>query len=394
MPRMVVFTLALTLVAGSAYAQVPARSEQGAAERRLVLSGQVGFRIEFMSNENFAEDDATRDDDARLRFRSRLRVAGRYDVSDQVTLGFRVSTGSTAYPSSGWSSLNDDFRRDQLALDRVYVILRPRNELQLQFGFNANPLFRPTELVWDGDVSPGGFAEILRLGDVEFVAGQFMLREVRTLRPGNQQNGFLFAHGISYVKDGPVEVRVGAFNYLYSDADVIAQALDEGSLDSDFQTNRFQPGAADFFFSEFNIFGASVSVSSGQVRFVAEGSINAGAKRDAALGVAYADRENFAAGGMLTVGRLQDAWDWQLSAGFFHIEADAVIAAYNSDDLQQTNVNTVPIVARLRLPGGAGLTWDSYIQSKIDNNLASNGGIIHDENATKLRTRLTIQASF
>ncbi len=220
MPRTVVLTLALTVVAGSAYAQV--RSEQGAAERRLVLSGQVGFRTEFMSNENFAEDDATRDDDARLRFRARVRVAGRYDVSDQVTLGFRVSTGSAAYPSSGWSSLNDDFRRDQLALDRVYVIVRPRNELQLQFGFDANPLFRPTELVWDSDVSPGGFAEILRLGDVEFVAGQFMLREVRTLRPSNQQNGFLFAHGVSYVKDGAVEVRVGAFNYLYTDADVIA----------------------------------------------------------------------------------------------------------------------------------------------------------------------------
>ncbi len=71
-----------------------------------------------------------------------------------------------------------------------------------------------------------------------------------------------------------------------------------------------------------------------------------------------------------------------------------VVAAFNSDDIQQTNVNTVPIWVRLRLPGGADLIWDTYIQSKVDVNLASNGGIVHDENATKVRTRSTVQARF
>lgn len=67
---------------------------------------------------------------------------------------------------------------------------------------------------------------------------------------------------------------------------------------------------------------------------------------------------------------------------------------YNSDDLQQTNVNSVPVMARLALPGGAGLVWDTYVQSKINSNLASNGGVIHNENAIKVRTRLTVHASF
>lgn len=51
----------------------------------LRLSGQVGFRVEYMANENFAENDATRDDDRRLRFRARVRVGGAYDVSEAVT---------------------------------------------------------------------------------------------------------------------------------------------------------------------------------------------------------------------------------------------------------------------------------------------------------------------
>ena len=81
-------------------------------------------------------------------------------------------------------------------------------------------------------------------------------------------------------------------------------------------------------------------------------------------------------------------------AGFFHIEADATIAAFNSDDLQQTNVNSIPIWLRIRLPGQTNLVWDTYFQKRINTALFLAGGALHDENALKVRTRLTLSLGF
>lgn len=392
----------LLLVPSTALPQAGAtRSDAGArlaSERQqgsdFRLTGQIGFRVEYIANENFAENVETFDDDHRMRFRARVRVAGEYSAPDLVALGFRLSTGSDDYPSSGWSTLSDVFRRDPISLDRAYINLMPRDNLQLRFGFNGNPLFRPTELVWDDDVSPGGLAQVLRLGKVELVAGQFMLREVRDLRSSREENSFLFAHGLSYTEGGPLNLKVGAFNYVYANPNAIATALDRSELNSDFETNRFQPGDAGAFFSDYNILGASVSLARDRLGLVAELALNLGAESDGDLGPASESKENFGAGGLITYGQLNRPWDWTLSAGFFHIEADAVIAAYNSDDLQQTNVNCVPLFFRLRLPGRTDLVWDTYLQQKIDENLASIGGVVHDENALKVRSRVTLQANF
>ncbi|MEN8374065.1 MAG: putative porin [Gemmatimonadota bacterium] len=364
------------------------------ARAQLRLSGQVGFRAEYMGNENFAENDATRDDDHRMRWRARVRLAGNYAVSERVGLGFRLSTGSTTYPSSGWSTLGDDFRRDQISLDRAYLDYEASELLSLHFGFNGNALFRPTELVWDGDVSPGGFTQVWTSGGVELVTGQYMLRELRSLRPTREESSYFLANGLSYRWGEGASYRLGAFSYIYTNPNSLATAIEGGQLDSDFKTNRFAPDDPEAFFSDYDIYGGSFSYSRGDWAFASEVSVNLGAEDDATLGEQYADKEHLAFVSLITYGSLGDPGSWNITAGYAHIEADGLVAAFNSDDLQQTNVNTVPIWVRAQLPGDARLVWDTYVQSKADEALASNGGIFHDENATKIRTRLTIQANF
>lgn len=364
------------------------------AKAQLVVGGQVGFRSEYMANENFAENDATRDDDHRLRWRARVRIQGQYAVSERFNLGFRLSTGSSAYPSSGWSSLSDDFRRDDIMLDRAYIGLAATEELSLTFGFTGNALFRPTELVWDSDVSPGGFTEVWRRGGLELVAGQYMLREVRSGRSPRAENSFLFAEGISYRWGDAARYRLGVFSYVFTSPNVIATAVNQGSLDGDYRTNRTVPGDPGAYFSDYEIVGASFTYQRGVWGFASEVSLNLAADKDAALGAAYSDEEGLGWTALVTYGTLTDAWSWNVTSGFFHIEADATIAAYNSDDVQQTNVRTVPLWVRVQLPGGARLVWDTYVQSKIDVALPSNGGIVHPENARKVRTRLTLQLNF
>lgn len=378
----------LTLVLGIGVFAVPSSAQ-------LQISGQVGFRSEYMANENFAENDATRDDDHRLRWRSRVRINGAYTLSDQVNLGFRLSTGSPRYPSSAWSTLSDDFRRDQIAFDRAYLDYAVSEKVSLRFGFNGNALFRPTELVWDGDVSPGGLTQVWRTGGgLELVTGQYMLREARSSRSVRDERSFLLANGLSYGWGDDASYRLGVFDYAYTRPNTIATAIDEGELDGDYKTNRFMPDDGGAYFSDYHIIGGSFTYSRGSWSLATEAAVNVGAEEDASLGTGYAQKENLAWTALVTYGSLGEPGSWNITSGYARIEADAVIAAYNSDDLQQTNVSTIPVWVRVQLPGGARLVWDTYVQSKLNNALASNGGFIHAENATKVRTRLTVQANF
>ena len=66
----------------------------------------------------------------------------------------------------------------------------------------------------------------------------------------------------------------------------------------------------------------------------------------------------------------------------------------HSDDLQQTNVDSIPVWLRVRLPGEVLFVWDSYFQKRINTALHLAGGLRHDENRLKVRTRLTLQMGF
>lgn len=360
---------------------------------KLQFFGQVGYRIEYMANERFAENDSTADDNHRYRERVRLRFGGEFTTSKWFTAGFRFSTGQSAYPASGWSSFSDTFRRDPVALDRVYINMEYK-QFRFRAGTEANPLFRPTELVWDDDVQTAGFAQVFKPGRWEFAAGQFMLVEFRSLKPSEESGSLLFAHGITYSPPVSTTLKLGIFQYYYNKPNAIAIAIADGQLDKDFKTNRLLPDDERKFFSKYNSLGASLLWAGGAWRVIGEAVVNLAARSDASLGEGYAKREDVGFGFLIRYGTLNKAGDWSLEGGFFRIEADATISAFNSDDYQQTNVNALPIWLRVRLPGEATLVWDTYFQKRINTALFLSGGMQHNENALKIRTRLTVQIGF
>ena len=362
---------------------------QCAAVQPLALSGDIGFRMETIRNEDFAEGRSTSPDDHRYRWRGRARLAGTYCADSPWSAGLRLTTGSPSYPSSAWTSFSDNLTRDDVALDRFYVRWTPNSSFRARFGADGNPIPHPLEIVWDGDVQLSGLAQIWSPGRLRIVATQSMLREARdTRRVGG---AFLTTFG------GRIEttrVRAGVFAYNYSDADAVATAIRSQTLSRDYATNRLLPSDSSRFFSGFNLLGANVDFQAGRLRVLAEAAVNSSARADASLGPAYASRENLAFGAEGRIGGNAGRWDWGLRAGYVHIEADATLAAFNSDDLQQTNVRTVTLRADATMPGGGQLIWDTYIQRKLDLALPSPGGLTHAQNATKLRSRLSIALSF
>jgi hypothetical protein len=400
-------TIFLTVGAASAAAQAPA--SPGAPMIRI--TGEVGTRAEYIANENFAETAAVRDDDHRFRARHRVRVAGVVPLSEAIEAGVRLSTGDPIFPTSAWVT-PAEFRRLPLQIDRAYLGVRVSDALTVRAGAFANPLFTPTEMVWDGDVQPTGLSQVLRpFGpSLTLAAGQYVIRETRSTREANAQSAYLLAQGLSYVFSiTGASATVGVSHYYYHNPDVVARSLQVGELDGEFRTNRYDPGGRMVpapgnpgvsvpaeYFSGFNILNTSARIEAAGVplSLSADLALNLGARRDPTLGAGFEERENLAFGGMMRYGTLRHPGSYSLGIGYFHIEADAVIAAFNSDDLQQTNVRTVPLELQLALPGRVRLVWDSYLQRKLHTALPSNGGIVHPENALKVRSRISAIAAF
>jgi Putative porin len=366
--------------------------------------GELGVRGEFIGNENFAAQDSTRADNGRFRERVRVRTGVEYRVAEPISIGLRLSSGDPSFPSSAWSSFSDDFRRKPIQIDRAFARWQITPRVQLVVGLQPNPIFAPTELLWDPDVHPAGVSQTISLGSgVAISAGQFMLREVRSSKQDNEEGSWLIAEGISSEHRWNTKLlKVGGSLYWFTNPDALSRSLQIGDLDAEFKTNRFDPlgrtlGTTPLdYFSDFKVVSLATQFddSARTLGIRVEAAVNAGARSAPELGEAYRKDQRFAVGGEVRYGRTQNAGDWALRGGFYHIEADAVVAVYNSDDLQQTNVNVAVGEVQRRFAGRTRLVWDTYFQKKIDTALASNGGVVHPENAMKVRTRLSLIVDF
>ena len=370
--------------------------------------GEVVVRGELVRHELFGDGD----EGTLLRERFRLRLGLDARLTETLYAGARLSTGDPTFPPSGFSSFSNDFRRHPIDVDRAFVGFRPKKGLDLRIGMAANPLFTPSELVWDADVQPAGVFETLDLGrsGLTLAAGQLVLREVRSLRPDNEEGSFLLAEGLSYRREtGRLKATLGVSHYYYTDPDVVALALRTGELSPALRTNRYDPNGrtipspanpsrripADFF-SGFSILEAGVRLDHAErpIGLSAEAAVNLAARRDPSLGPAYADRAGFAWLILVRYGRIARPWQVVGSVGYVHLPSDAVLATVNSDDLQQTNVRCVPVDVRMRLPGAALLVWDTYIQKKLDPDAPTTGGVVSSSNAVRVRSRLSVVVGF
>ena len=395
---------------------VVAAAESGAQAAPVArvprITGDVSARAEFIGNEFFADSDATSKDGRRFRVRARVRISLLSDTTTRLRWGARLSTGDAGLPASAWASFSNDLRRFPLSLDRAYVRYRASPNLSLRLGVDSNPVFTPTEMVWDADVQTAGLAVAVNVprSGLTLHAGQFSLRELRSSRATNQENSFLFVQGVSWRKRSEmVDATVGASFYGYGNANEIGRSEQAGEFDADVKTNRFDPRGRTIadpqnaarrlptdLFSRYRIMsgGARIRSLKAPWSFAVDMARNAGARVDSSQGVAFASRQNSALGVAATYGSVSREGDWSLQMGFYRIEADAVLAAFNNDDLQQTNVRSIPVELQVELPDGLRLVWDTYFQKKLSTALASSGGVVNNDNALKVRSRVTLRARF
>jgi len=118
----------------------------------------------------------------RNRQRFRLRIAIKMDIDD-FRIGIRLATGGGQQSSSN-QSFDSLFSQKQFWIDRAYLSWKKGSWLTLTAGKMPNPFFRvyTTDIVWDGDINPEGFAEQLVFTKSDKLSffinmGQFVLDE-------------------------------------------------------------------------------------------------------------------------------------------------------------------------------------------------------------------------
>ncbi len=381
----------------------------------LQFSGDLGVRVMIMLNERFASNDETADDDLWVVPRFRVRFGAEYRPAEWISLFFRLATGDPSYPPSSWQFALHDLRKFPISIDRAYAELRPGTFATIRFGAHPNPLFTPTEILWDGDVHPIGLSEVFKLGDtgLEVRAAQVAMRELRdTLSStANKDDAWLLAGQLLYSPPGlsVLKPTFGLAGYWFTNPNTAARAIQTAEFSGDFKTNRFDPRGEDVpdpndpegtipidYFSDFRLLDVSMRLEAPSLKLTLDADFvwNFGARRAPSLGPMYEDRKALAVGAMLRYGSLNEPGDWQVGVGFFHIESDAAIAVYNNDEMQQTGIQSFPVEVSVALASKVKLVVDAYVSRREDTDLPISGGIVHDENAARVRANLRLLGSF
>lgn len=174
------------------------------------------------------EDKDDNGQGSRGRGRIRLRAGVDTKVTDDVTVGFGLATGS-GDPRSTNQTLQDTFSKKDITIDYAYASYRPHKAITLWGGKFQNPIWRPSDLLWDSDITPEGAglqvaAPVGGSFSLLFNGGAFILDErsadkdplMYTFQPGVNWN---------FTKNG--HLKVMAAYYLFSN--VKGNALDNSS---------------------------------------------------------------------------------------------------------------------------------------------------------------------
>ncbi len=206
-------------------ADVAKQNAKGANEAipKWIQNTKLGgdFRLRYQYNHT---NDSLND---RHRGRIRLRLGLDSKVNDKLMVGVGLATGlsSTATSASEQAdavrstnaSFDDSFAKKPIALDYAYAKYTPYPWVEFIGGKFKNPLWMPTDLVWDSDINPEGGSINLKKGlnsklDLFLNTGIFVLDESNSAGRNDDPVMVALQPGFEYKATDKISVK-GAVTY-------------------------------------------------------------------------------------------------------------------------------------------------------------------------------------
>lgn len=156
---------------------------------KIKFKGDLRVRDENISQDRLVADGtAARVDDSpdRNRVRIRARFGLEAKVTDTVTAGVQLASGSDKDPRSTNQTITEDATKKDIWLDLAYVDWKFMNGGTATLGKMKQPFWRPGQsLFYDGDVNPEGVAVSFDRGMLFGSAYAFAMWENSSSNPAN-----------------------------------------------------------------------------------------------------------------------------------------------------------------------------------------------------------------
>ncbi len=278
----------------------------------------------------------------RNRERGRLRFQGMANISKELTGGFRLATGTLDNPQTTNQSFTSFFTHKLVTLDRFWLSYKPERAswLTVTGGKFAYPWYR-TELTFDNDLNPEGFAQTLSFNLKDSPLTNVTL--VGFELPFNE----LSAAGDSFIWGGQVQTRwklaekaqlgLYAAGVNFRNADAIAVAIGRGDLRPSLPlTNVVRRNAAGLIVGYAEKFAYLDLIAELNYRWKPGWPVRLTLDYVNNLRASDQDSGYYAE---LEVGQTAEKGNWAFDYTLFRIERETVIGAFNFDDLRAaTNV--------------------------------------------------------
>ncbi len=171
--------------------KMAATEELPAWLKNISIGGDLRLRYEY----RYRQDGSGAGPYNLGRFRYRLHVADQVTDDLKVVFGLASSSGDPRSQNVTFgtgTSKSGSFAGEPMAIDLAYVQYNPVKELTLIGGKFANPIWTPSQLVWDTDIKTEGAAATLNVSAGEGLAF-FVNTDFFVLQTNGNKTPYLFA---------------------------------------------------------------------------------------------------------------------------------------------------------------------------------------------------------
>lgn len=357
------------------------------------MGGDLRLRYESSNYDDDNDDENTSSDRTRNRFRFRLRWGVEKELAEDWKVGFRLASASTTDPTSTNITLGNPghFTFKTVLIDRAYALYSPSSlkdygplqGVTVGAGKFENPFLRyATTIMWDSDVTPEGLyekASFKLLGDethklyLHTVLGQFVANENSGLETDADVYGYQGALSWSTLalgKDQPVDLTMAASWYEFNNWSQTITTNTAGT--SMLRTNTI---VADNFRIldlypevQFGIHGTPITLWYNYAKNYG----NVGTEDVIRSGGNDIHDADTAWGAGLKIGSAKKKGQWETFYGYYEIEANAVVAAFNDADfggpsgVGSTNRQGHKFGVSYMLTDAVQVNWTGYVVEPLN----------------------------
>lgn len=277
------------------------------------LSGDLRLRYQYEERD---------EEESRERGRYRLRIGVETEAGDTVKIGFGLATGS-GDPRSTNQTFTDSFEKPEVRIDYAFGQWQPIDWFKLTGGKMHNPLYRPSDLLWDSDITPEGIAaQILPYAVSEeaklFLNTSFFVIDERSSNADPYM--YVIQPGVDWNIVDTVSLKLAAAHYGIGDVQGKLLDYSEG-------TNTLSDGGLAFEYSSYGVGGQlAIKDIAGFLPYLAFFAeyINNPDPDD--------DNDGYIGGFLLGHEKLAKLWDWQFGYSYRRLEKDAWLDTFPDSD--------------------------------------------------------------